>query len=418
MKPMNITIISQPDLKFNQSVETSSIKNSSPKFAMVTPVMNSEKLIHRAIESVLNQNYPNLDYIIMDGGSTDQTVQIAKKYEPHVRVISEKDTGQSNAINKGFQLVEGDIAGWLNADDWLLPGSFNKIVKAFSDHPQAVAIYGDSQLADRNEAIIGKSGVQPFEFWRLIHSRNFIEQQSCFFRKDIFHQCGDLDESLHYVMDWDLWIRLALYGELIYIPEMLSTRLEVAENKTQSGHWKRYQEIKKMLFQYGATWKSPVMKNYCIESFANYCQFGNPSLLWYGAKMIRKLLRPLMQKTISEQFNKKCFGMGTNNLIPRHGYQVISALHENQILYLEIKPIPDLLPYQVHIRTRISQQKKDQLTTIYLDQNQSYWIQIKELPPLTPILFEFKSNTSQIINHENSNLSEEGSFYLLTYWDS
>ncbi len=325
------------------------LSNIWPKIAMVTPSFNSEKTITKAIESILNQNYPNLDYVVMDGGSQDKTVEIAKRYEPCLRIISEKDKGQSHAINKGFRVVQGEIAGWLNADDWLLPGSLEFIAQAFQQRPHVVAIYGDGCIEDRNENLLRMSGVQPYELWRLIHSRNFIEQQSCFFRKDIFDAIGGVDENLHYVMDWDLWIRLGLKGDLEYIPHTLSTRLEVPENKTQSGHFKRLKEIYTMCHKYGATWRSPVFLNYAVESFATFCNYSPKGLLNFFSRVCRKLTRPFLGKTISKQFKEKCFRSFLKGAMPPCADLVVSAPKLNDQLLLEIFSISQT-PYDITIR--------------------------------------------------------------------
>ena len=188
-----------------------------PKISIVTPSFNQGKYIEQTIQSVLNQNYPNLEYIIIDGGSSDNTVEIIKKYEQQLSYwISEPDTGQTNAINKGFAKSTGDIFNWINSDDYYEPGTFEKLAKLFTENPQVNIVCGwewsfnDERPEEKtlNTGSIIKQNV--YETIRL----GIIDQPCTFFRKNKIDAFFPLDESLLYMMDRQLWWSYLLtYGQ-------------------------------------------------------------------------------------------------------------------------------------------------------------------------------------------------------------
>jgi len=215
---------------------------------VVTPSFNHGRFLTETIESVLGQEGDfTLDYIITDGGSTDNTVEIIKKYESlltrgewpvrcreiQYRWLSEKDKGQTDAIIKGFRMARGEVLAWLNSDDTYLPGALARTVRMFTDDPNRSVIYGKTHFTDVQGTIIGKYPTEPFDYKRLA-TFNFICQPSAFFRKQALLDAGGLDMSLHYVMDFDLWIRLAAKFKFTYIPEFLSTYRLHEESKTIS----------------------------------------------------------------------------------------------------------------------------------------------------------------------------------------
>jgi len=185
------------------------ISGNYPRISIVTPSLNQAKFLCETIESVLNQNYPNLEYIIIDGGSTDGSVEIIKRYKRHLAYwISEKDSGQSEAINKGIARATGDLFNWINSDDLLFPGALHRIAAAFLWNPNADFIIGDSARSDAEGRIIWVSAVpsrltmQPsgWVFW--------VGQQSTFISLTTLRRVGRLREDLHCIMDADLYYRI------------------------------------------------------------------------------------------------------------------------------------------------------------------------------------------------------------------
>jgi glycosyltransferase involved in cell wall biosynthesis len=216
--------------------------------SIVTPSYNQGSFLRETIESVLSQEGDfSLDYIIVDGGSKDESVEIIRHYERlmnegtwsvkcrgiRYRWLSEKDRGQTDALMKGFRMAEGEIVAWLNSDDTYLPGALRKAATTFAEEPRASVVYGKARFTDAAGVIIGTYPTAPFNYQRLAQF-NFICQPSTFFRKSAFNGVGGLDTNLHFVMDYDLWIRLAGYYQFTYLPEFLSTYRLHEESKTIS----------------------------------------------------------------------------------------------------------------------------------------------------------------------------------------
>lgn len=192
-----------------------------PLVSVITPSFNQGDYIEKTIKSVLNQDYPNIEYVVIDGGSTDNTVAILKKYDKKIRWISEKDKGQADAINKGIRMAKGEIVAWLNSDDIFLPGAVRKVVDCFRRHPNVKMVYGKAYFIDTAGKIVGRYPTEPFDCERLAMF-NFICQPSAFFMRDAFYGAGGLDVGLHYGLDYDLWIRIARKFQVRYLPELLS----------------------------------------------------------------------------------------------------------------------------------------------------------------------------------------------------
>lgn len=184
-----------------------------PRISIVTPSFNQGKYLEKTIRSVLLQGYPNLEYIIIDGGSTDQSVEIIKKYEPWIDYwVSEKDRGQSHAINKGFEKATGELFGWLNSDDYLLKGALYETASFYVKQPLVVgAICGQAKKIDRKGRLIFQTSISNIDRESLFlwcYGNNFL-QPSCFFTKKAWDECGPLDEDIHIALDLDLWLRIS-----------------------------------------------------------------------------------------------------------------------------------------------------------------------------------------------------------------
>lgn len=186
---------------------------SWPKISIVTPSYNQAKFLERTILSILNQNYPNLEYIIIDGGSTDGSVEIIKKYEKYLFFwLSEQDKGQSDAINKGFRKASGELVGWQNSDDIYLPGAFMKLAEEYKKKLDYNVYFGNIYLIDKHDNIKKEMRFIPFSVEHLIYYDWNLSSQAVFWKKEIFEKFGFLDESLHVAFDWDWFIRLGKLG--------------------------------------------------------------------------------------------------------------------------------------------------------------------------------------------------------------
>ncbi|MCL0038045.1 glycosyltransferase [Thermodesulfovibrionales bacterium] len=183
---------------------------SWPKISIVTPSYNQGQFLERTILSVLNQNYPNLEYTIIDGGSTDRSVEIIKKYEKYLAYwVSEKDKGQSEAINKGFQKSTGGILAWLNSDDTYLPNALQSVVVFFEQHPHADMLYGRCHMMDRDDKIFQEAKTMPFNLSDYAYGLFTIPQQAAFWRREIFFKAGMLNAENSTCMDGELWVDFA-----------------------------------------------------------------------------------------------------------------------------------------------------------------------------------------------------------------
>jgi glycosyltransferase involved in cell wall biosynthesis len=182
--------------------------NEAPLVSIVTPSLNMGAFIEDTIRSVLDQDYPNIEYLVVDGGSTDGTLDILKRYEGRLKYVSEPDRGNTDAVNKGFQSSRGSIFTFLNADDTFLPGAVTAAVQAFGDHPEAGVIYGDAWFIAEDGSRTAPYPVEPFDA-RTLERRCFICQPAAFIRREVYSSCGMLDPDRQCALDYDLWIRIA-----------------------------------------------------------------------------------------------------------------------------------------------------------------------------------------------------------------
>lgn len=180
---------------------------SDLKISIITPSFNQGVFIEKNIISVLNQNYPNFEHIIIDGGSTDTTIEVLKKY-PHLKWVSEKDKGQADAVNKGLKMATGDIIGWINSDDYYENNIFEEISAAFND-PKVKWIIGnlyEDYLGNKKKTEIQSPDIT---YDRLIKNPDILKQPCTFFRRDFILSNGGLNDGFYMVMDFDLWVRLS-----------------------------------------------------------------------------------------------------------------------------------------------------------------------------------------------------------------
>lgn len=198
-----------------------------PTISIITPSFNQGDYLESTIQSVLAQHYPKIEYIVVDGGSTDHTLAILQKYSPRLTWISEPDEGQAQAINKGFRRATRDIVAWLNSDDVYLPDALPSVADFFSDHPAIDVVYGDYYLIDSAGQILLRKQEIPFDYNILLYGLDYISQPTTFFRREVLENFGYLDETLHYGLDWEYWLRIASRGgRFALLPRYLAaTRL-------------------------------------------------------------------------------------------------------------------------------------------------------------------------------------------------
>ncbi|NLL77153.1 MAG: glycosyltransferase [Clostridiales bacterium] len=212
------------------------------KITVVTPSYNQGVFIKRTIESVLSQGIDDLEYIIMDGGSTDETVDILKEYGDKIIWKSEKDKGQTDAVNKGIRAAHGEIIGWLNSDDIYYPNAIKKVMEVFENHPEINVVYGNANHINEDDIFIEEYYTEDFDYERL-KDICFICQPSLFFRKKLVDKYGFLDDKLQYCMDYDYWLRLGK-GERFYrLNELIAGSRLYDDNKTLGARRKVHEEM-------------------------------------------------------------------------------------------------------------------------------------------------------------------------------
>ncbi|BDQ04193.1 MAG: hypothetical protein KatS3mg037_2768 [Ignavibacterium sp.] len=219
------------------------------KISVVTPSFNQGRFIEQTILSVLEQDYSNFEHIIMDGGSEDNTIDILKKYK-HLKWISEKDSGQTSAINKGVALATGEICTWLNSDDYFEKNIFSLIVEFFEQNPSCDLLYGDITYVDQENNLLFRIKGDEINFNSLLHNPDLIRQPSFFWRRDKFFEFGGLDESLNLVMDLDLFLKFFKYGNTFYINRNLSFYRTYPSTKTLSKRKDQAVEIYRVMRRY------------------------------------------------------------------------------------------------------------------------------------------------------------------------
>lgn len=222
-----------------------------PKISIVTPSYNQAEFLERTILSVLNQNYPNLEYIIIDGGSTDGSVEIIKKYERYlVYWVSEKDKGQTDAINKGFQKGTGEILAWLNSDDTYLPETFYKVVKGLEQNPETDLIFGNIYFIDESDKRIGELRFTEFGFDTLIYEGGNLHQTGTFWKKEIYKRVGGLNSNYKFCMDYDFFCRIGKMGKLFYVKDYFANFRIHANAKSSTIYHIGHKEHKEIMMRY------------------------------------------------------------------------------------------------------------------------------------------------------------------------
>jgi len=241
-----------------------------PLISIITPSFNQAKYLRRTIESVLSQDYPCVEYIIMDGGSTDGSQAIIEEYADHLaHWESIPDKGQTDAINKGFARAAGKYLAWLNSDDVYQPGALAEAVAYLEAHPEAGMVYGDCNFIDAQDRAIGRFPAAQTDYQRLRRGYVHIPQQASFFRAELWKKVGPLDPSFYFAMDYDLWVRLAKEAPLVYLPDHLwaSFRLH-GDAKTIAADAHCWPEMLRVHYREGGHRFSPIVIKYYLRKVA------------------------------------------------------------------------------------------------------------------------------------------------------
>lgn len=213
--------------------------------SVVTPSFNQGRFIGRTIESVLSQGV-DVEYVIMDGGSCDETADVAKPYEGRLHFVSERDKGQTDALNKGIAVTTGQVIGWLNSDDVYYPGALRAVLDHFEANPDCDVVYGLADHIDEHDAFIEDYPTEPFDLGRL-EEVCFICQPALFFRRRVIGRWGLPDVNLRYCMDYEFWLRLGLAGARFdHLPVKLAGSRFYPDTKTLGQRLPVHAEINRM----------------------------------------------------------------------------------------------------------------------------------------------------------------------------
>ena len=242
------------------------LNSTFPLVSIVTPSFNQARYLEATIGSVISQDYSRLEYIIVDGGSTDGSAGIIKKYESKLAWwVSEKDRGQTDAINKGFAGAKGEILAWLNSDDTYEPGAISSAVNVLLAHPEVGLVYGDANYINVDGSIIGRFPAAQTDLARLRRGYVHIPQQTAFFRASLWRAVGPLDPSFYFAMDYDLWVRLAMRSQVKYVPQTWADVRLHTSGKTISADDRCWPEMLRVHYRDGGRFLSVIVAKYYIR---------------------------------------------------------------------------------------------------------------------------------------------------------
>ncbi len=240
--------------------------SSLPIVSIVTPSFNQARYLEATIRSVLSQDYARIEYMILDGGSSDGTVDILKKYGGKLAGwVSEKDKGQTDAINKGFARAKGEVLAWLNSDDTYEPGAVSAAARYLQEHPEVGMVYGDCNFINETGRVIGKFSSAQTSYRLLRQGYSHIPQQTMFFRAELWKQVGPLDPSFYFAMDYDLWTRIAARSEIKYVPQTWANFRLHTSGKTILADDRCWPEMIRVHYRDGGSFFSVIVAKYYIR---------------------------------------------------------------------------------------------------------------------------------------------------------
>ena len=284
------------------------------KFSIVTPSYNQAEFIADTLKSVQAQSYTDVEHIVIDGGSSDETDKVVRKFRNDLKVyLSEKDDGQTDAINKGFRYADGDIYAYLNSDDYYLGHTLEVVAKAFQENPDIDIIYGDCVFVDREGQFLRYfSEISDFDKDRLLSNTNHIMQPATFWRRSVFDKFGPFDKTLHFGFDWALWCEFAFNNcRFLRINEVLAANRVYGSTKTSSGGGQRLKELRDINNKYKTTFFPHASYCFYREEYAargkknllDYLQLAKYTLLSYQSALYyyknynKKIINGLLPKT-------------------------------------------------------------------------------------------------------------------------
>lgn len=251
--------------------------------SIITPSFNQSRYLETTIRSVLEQNCPSIEYLIADGGSTDGSADIIRRYADKLAWwTSEKDKGQTDALNKGFSHAKGEILAWLNSDDTYEPGAVAAAVKYLTEHPEIGMVYADTNFIDENGRVIGRFPAAQTDYRRLREGYVHVPQQAAFFRADLWRQVGPLDPDFYFAMDYDLWTRLAKLAPFAYLPGQIWANFRLhTSGKTIAADDRCWPEMLKVHYRDGGSFFAPIVAKYYLRKVVA------PMLNWRRQQQIK-----------------------------------------------------------------------------------------------------------------------------------
>ena len=240
----------------------------TPLVSIITPSFNQARYIEATMQSVLMQEYPRIEYLIVDGGSKDGTVDIIKKYEDKIAWwVSEKDKGQTDAINKGFARAAGDILAWINSDDtYNTPQAVAEAVDFLVANPEVAMVYADCNFIDEQGNVIGAFASRQTDYQKLRRGYVHIPQQTMFFRANYWKELGPLDPSFYFAMDYDLWVRIARQAPIRYLPGRTWANFRIhTSSKTNINDERGWKEMLRVHYRDNGSFFAPIVAKYYLR---------------------------------------------------------------------------------------------------------------------------------------------------------
>jgi glycosyltransferase involved in cell wall biosynthesis len=242
------------------------LSQESPTVSIVTPSFNQAKYLEATLQSVIDQTYTNIEYIVVDGGSEDGSLSILDRYQAHLAaLISEPDLGQADAINKGFGLATGDVLAWLNSDDTYEPRAVESAVRYLTQNPETGMVYGNAHYIDEDGNRIARYPAAQTDYRGLRRGVNTIPQQAMFFRSKLWRMVGPLDPSFFYAMDYDLWVRIAAVTPIAFLPDYWANFRLHDESKSLTAARRCWPEMMRVHFRDGGSIFSILYAKYLLR---------------------------------------------------------------------------------------------------------------------------------------------------------